>query len=269
MPASRLSGHPTGILFAYVSIRVCVGTLFACVYRGSSPSQLMNRQSPRRYAINRLGNRSENRSTRLTPTKTRVAFVAASPCSTTVCLGSESGVEGQLESPGGAARRFQASNLLRDPLATKSALSVLSNRPGPTQLRGGIWRPGAAAQRSCCYGGTGLGRCARGSGCFGVPWCSAVRPWQAGPGGGRGANARPEGGMNWHRGLGKQQIWRVLEFFGCSVVSRGRSGPGPAIRGSGPVPRRGAAPGQTALYVRAEGHAYARLAATLITMVRR
>ena len=82
--------------------------------RGSSPSQLINRQSPRRYAINRLGNRSENRSTRLTPTKTRVAFVAASSCSTTVCLGSESGVEGQLESPGGAARRFQASNLLRD-----------------------------------------------------------------------------------------------------------------------------------------------------------
>jgi hypothetical protein len=70
--ASRLAGHPTGISFAYVFMRVCVGILFACIFRGSSPSQLMNRQSPRRYAINRLGNRSENRSTRLTPTKTRV-----------------------------------------------------------------------------------------------------------------------------------------------------------------------------------------------------
>jgi hypothetical protein len=64
--------------------------------------------------------------------------------------------------------------------------------------------------------------------------------------GGRGAGARPGGGMNWHRGLGKKHIRRVLDFFGWSVVFRGRSGPGPAIRGPGPVPRPGAPPGQLA-----------------------
>ena len=37
-PASRLSGHPTDILFAYVFIRVCVGTLFACVIAVHRPA---------------------------------------------------------------------------------------------------------------------------------------------------------------------------------------------------------------------------------------
>jgi hypothetical protein len=67
MPASRLAGHPTGISFAYVFMRVWkfYSRAFSAAHR-SSPSQLMNRQSPR-YAINRLGNRGENRSTAIDP----------------------------------------------------------------------------------------------------------------------------------------------------------------------------------------------------------
>jgi hypothetical protein len=47
-PASRPSHwHFIHVRFHFLSR---VGILFACVFRGSSPSQLMNRQSPR-YAI--------------------------------------------------------------------------------------------------------------------------------------------------------------------------------------------------------------------------
>jgi hypothetical protein len=73
---------------------------------------------------NRLGSRGENRSTaiaRLTPTKTRVAFVllrrVLRPRDRTVCHGSGSGVEDQL----GAGR---TTSNLRDLLANKSCAEI-------------------------------------------------------------------------------------------------------------------------------------------------
>jgi hypothetical protein len=191
--------------------------LFACVLRGASPSQVMNRQSPCRYAINlRLGNRSENRSTRLTPTKTRVAFVAASSCSTTVCLGSESGVEGQLESPGGADVAFRQ--------------AIWRNR-WPSNLHCPFCQ--IARPQPCCYGGPGLGRCAKGSGCFGVPWCSAVRRWQAGPGGGGGRAPGRGGGLTGIGGSVKNKsggFWIFLVDPWCSGAVPGL-GPRSAVPG--------------------------------------
>jgi hypothetical protein len=112
----RRSCTSTNIRRHFIRVRLTS----AYVFRGSSPSQLVSRQSPRRYAINRLGNRSKTDQPRLTPTKARVAFVTASPgfavfYDRAACLGSEYGVQNQLESPdhrGAAAGGTIASNAI-------------------------------------------------------------------------------------------------------------------------------------------------------------
>jgi hypothetical protein len=117
------------------------------------------------------------------------------------------------------------------PIETIVPLRLFYKRLAQRSCEGGFVGQGRrpSGPAACC-GPLSLGRCAKGSGCFGVPWCSAVRRWQAGPG----------GGLNWHRGLGKQQTW----WFWIFLVDPWCSG---AVPGLGP---RSAVPGLFRVVVR-------------------